>query len=201
MEGDTMSDLEFEYRQYLRKQERKQNRGKRGRDSERMKTYRAEWAFLSQVDNKEFKDIKEAQKVAKRIYKTKTWQKLWKEGIDKDVTRLFFSEIPVEMKQRNTGRGTAGFTNGNKVVLDTKVGLNMYTLLHELSHCLGHMHHGRSFRRTVVALVGTFMGAKAKKILKAEFKKAKLSYGKPRKPLDFEAWKASRERMLKIQKG
>ena len=41
--------LEFEYRQYLRKQERKQNRGKRGRDSERMKTYRAEWAFLSQV--------------------------------------------------------------------------------------------------------------------------------------------------------
>lgn len=191
---------EIEYKTYLLKHEKKQNRGaKRTQDSERLKTYRAEWAFLSQFNAPEFKDLAEAQKYAKKIYKSKTWQKLWSEGINKDVTRMFASNPGIVAKQRSSGRGTAGHTNGYTVTLDTKVGLNVYTLLHELSHCLGHMHHGRSFRQCLLKLVSRFMGREAASILKAEFKKAKLACGEPRKPLTFEQWKAARDRMSKMR--
>ncbi len=192
---------EIEYKTYLLKHEKKQNKGRRGQDSERLKTYRAEWAFQSQFDVPEFKDLAEAQKYAKKIYKSKTWSKLWQEGVNGDVTRIFASNPSIVAKQRSSGRGTAGFTNGYTVTLDTKVGLNVYTLLHELSHCLGHMHHGRSFRQCLLKLVSRFMGREAASILKAEFKKAKLACGEPRKPLTFEQWKAARDRMEKIRNG
>ena len=59
---------EIEYKTYLLKHEKKQNRGaKRSQDSERLKTYRAEWAFLSQYDAPEFKALAEAHKYAQKI--------------------------------------------------------------------------------------------------------------------------------------
>tara|TARA_B100002019_G_scaffold272380_1_gene267546 strand:- start:2319 stop:2918 length:600 start_codon:yes stop_codon:yes gene_type:complete len=188
------------YNEYLSRHRRKQNRGANGtRDSERSKTYSAEFKMLSMIDNPTFKDIPEAQRCAKKIYKSKTWQKLWRESTNSDVTRLFFSTPEVVAKFKNSGRGTAGFTDGQKVTLDTRVGLNKYTLLHELTHCLGHMHHGRSFRYTLLKMVGAFMGAKEKKILASEFKKRKLAYGKAKKPLEFEQWKEMRNRLEKIR--
>ena len=105
----------------------------------------------------------------------------------------------VVLKERNTGRGTAGWTDGWSVVLDSKAGLDEYTLLHELAHCLGHMHHGRSFRRALLELVGAFIGADAKKILKEEFAKRKLKCGKARQPLTYTQWKAARNKMEKIR--
>lgn len=183
----------IEYQTYLLKHEAKQNRGaKLSQDSERLKTYRAEWAFQRQYSVREFNDLAEAQKFAKKIYKSKTWQKLWS---DSDATRMKATNPGVVAKQRSSGRGTAGHTNGYTVTLDMKVGLNDYTLLHELAHCLGHMHHGRSFRKTLLALVSRFMGRDAASILKAEFKKAKLACGEARKPLTYEQWKAARDRM------
>ena len=193
---------QLEYKTYLLKHKAKQNKGAgRSRDSERSKCYSAEFAMQRRCAKKipEFKDIKEAQKFAKKIYKSKTWQKLWRESTNNDVTRLFFSTPEVVSKFKNSGRGTAGFTNGQKVTLDTRVGLNKYTLLHELTHCLGHMHHGRSFRYTLLKMVGAFMGAKEKKILASEFKKRKLAYGKAKKPLEFEQWKEMRNRLEKIR--
>jgi hypothetical protein len=87
------------------------------------------------------------------------------------------------------------------VTLDSRAGLDEYTLLHELAHCLGHMHHGRSFRRALLELVGGFMGTEAKKTLKEEFKKRKLSFGDARKPMEFEQWRASVQRMEKMRNG
>ena len=49
------------YNEYLSRQRRKQNRGAWGtRDSERGKTYSAEFEMLSMIDNPTFKDIEEA---------------------------------------------------------------------------------------------------------------------------------------------
>ena len=193
---------QLEYKTYLLKHAAKQNRGAKGsRDSERAKCYSAEWAFQSRVKLPQFKDIKEAQKFAKKIYKSKTWQKLWNQSIEGDVTRLFASNPKVVQKARSSGRGTAGHTNGYTVTLDSIAGFDAYTLIHELTHCLGHMHHGRSFRKTLLSMVGVFLGAEHKKVLKEEFKKRKLSFGEARKPLSYEQWMSAKERMEKMRNG
>ena len=190
--------MELEYQEYLVEHKRKQNRGAAGRrDSEKGKTYQAEFAFQKRYKVRKFTTIEEAQKRAKQIYKTKKWQKVWK--LESRTDRDLIKQPAVVLKQRNTGRGTAGWTDGWAVILDSKAGLDEYTLLHELAHCLGHMHHGRSFRRALVELVGAFIGTDAKKILKEEFAKRKLKCGAARKPLTYTQWKAARKRMEKIR--
>lgn len=197
-----MTYLEIKYDDYLRRHRRNQNKGARGTtDSERKKTYQAEFAYEKQVKGEilKFKDIEEVRKYAKKIYRSKTWQKLYMESLKENVT-IFHSGAPqIVAKQRSTGRGTAGWTNGHKVTLDNKVGLNLYVLLHELTHCLGHMHHGRSFRKTLLKLVSAFLGVKHREILKKEFRDRKLSYGEAREPMSFETWKSAREKMLKAK--
>lgn len=188
----------LEYATYLLKHEQKQNRGEKCKDSERLKTYRAEWMFQRQIQDVEFADLKEAQKFAKKIYKSKTWQKLWKESVENNVAKLFDSNPRVvAMSKRN--KKLSGFTNGRTVTL-AKTGLNKYTLLHELAHCLGHMHHGRSFRQCLLKLVGAFMGAEEKAILKNEFKRKGLACGNARKPLTYEKWLEAKKRMEKLRK-
>lgn len=188
----------LEYQTYLLKHEQKQNRGEKSRDSQRGKTYQAEWLFQRQVDCQNFKSIEDAQKCAKKIYKSKTWQKLWKESVENNVAKIFdASPMVVEMSNRN--KTLSGFTNGRTVTL-AKTGLNKYTLLHELAHCLGHMHHGRSFRQCLLKLVGAFMGAEEKAILKNEFKRKGLACGNARKPLTYEKWLEAKKRMEKLRK-
>ena len=192
------------YDAYLKKHKAKQNRGAQGTtDSERNKCYKAEHAMLRAMPLvKQFKDIKEAQKFAQKIYKTKTWQKLFAQSRDLDISKVFDTpNVPVELKSRSTGRGTAGWTTGRKVVLDKHVGMDAYTLVHELTHCLGHMHHGRSFRKTLLGMVGVFLGADYKKELKAQFKKQKLAFGDAREPMSFEQYRASVIRMEKMRNG
>ena len=190
--------LKLLYAEYKRKHSHKQNRGAAGRvDSEKSKTYQAEFAFQKRVKVKEFENLKEAQKRAKQIYATKKWQKVWK--LESRTDRDLMKQPAVVLKERNTGRGTAGWTDGWSVTLDSKAGLDEYTLLHELTHCLGHMHHGRSFRRALLELVGAFIGSDAKKILKEEFTKRKLKYGKARQPLTFAQWNAARKKMEMIR--
>lgn len=197
-EYPTYGSDEYLYNQYLRKHINKQNKGSRGQDSERQKTYRAEWTFQSKVTNPEFSSIEEAQKFAKTIYKSKTWVKLWNKSIEDDVGRIFGAQPKVVAMGSRTKK-LSGHTDGFTVSLDLVTGLNKYTLLHELAHCLGHMHHGRSFRQCLLSLVGAFMGGNEKKILKEEFKRAKLKCGDARKPQSFEVWMASKKKMEQLR--
>ena len=180
----------IEYQTYLLKHSRKQNKGAVGNDTEKTKTYTAEWRFEQQLRNKikDFGNIVEAQKYATKVVKSKTWRKLLDE---KDRS---LSTVNVVAKKRSTGRNTAGWARGNTVTLDMMCGLDEYTLLHEMAHCLGNWHHGRSFRRDLLKLVSRFMGSDAAKTLKASFKESKLPCGEPRKPLSFDAWQAARAR-------
>ena len=197
----TWGSLEFKYNQYLSKHKAKQNKGAKGsRDSETTKTYEAEWAFVKLVNNPEFKDIKEAQRYAKKLYKTKTWIKLWQKSVESDVGRIFSAQ-PEVVAMQSKSKKFSGLTNGTTVSLCTITGMGKYVLLHELAHCLGHMHHGRSFRQCVLSLVGQFMGANEKKLLKAEFKKRKLACGEAKKPQTFEQWSAAYKRMENMRKS
>ena len=197
-----------QYNEYLREHQVKQNKGARGRDSERLKTYRAEWAFHETNGyGIEFESIEQVQKYINKITKSKTYRKLWQEAYEsrkeKDFGAIFRgTQVSVSAKQRN-GAGNAGlaYVEQNRIVLDTKTGMNEYTVLHELAHCVGHPHHGRSFRRTLVKLTSRFMGTAAANALKVEFKERNLPYGDARKPKTFDQWMAAKIRMESIRNG
>jgi len=190
---------EHYYNEYLRNHAKKQNKGSRGKDSERQKTYEAEWRYqANHGSGREFTDINEVQKYVDKITKSKTYSKLVAEG--SNIERLFTNNrVKVATKYRNTGRGTAGRATQGHITLDTKVGMNEYTVLHELAHCVGHWHHGRSFRRCLLKLVSRFMSAADAQFLKEEFKAGKLSVGNARKPMTFDQWIASKNRMEKMR--
>ena len=191
------------YTLYTEKHARNQNKGAtwcglRQKDTERSKTYEAEWTFQSKITNPEFTSIKDAEKFAKKVYKSKTWSNLWAKSVEEDVGRIF-NNYPTVVQSKSRSKKLAGSTDGKVVSLDLISGLNVYTLLHELAHTLGHMHHGRSFRQTLLTLVGQFMGAKEKKTLKEEFKKKKLHSGDAKKPQEFDKWVETKERLEKMR--
>lgn len=194
------------YNLYLQKHKAKQNKGEMGKDSERLKTYKAEWAFTSSNGSGiEFDNIEQVQKYVNKVTQSKTYGKLWLDVYEsrkgKDYGAILRgTKVSVASKKRN-GSGVAGmaYVRENHIVLDTKTGMNEYTVLHELAHCLGHMHHGRSFRKDLLRLVSRFIGTDASKKLKEEFKKAKLACGEPRKPMSFDQWVAAKNKMTKIR--
>jgi len=182
------------YIDYLQKQKMGQNKGSYGKDSEKTKTYKCEWAFQREYGKiKDFDTIRQAQKRCDQITQSDTWKKLRAEH-NRSV-----ADVIVKSKARNTGRKTAGWACGNTITLDMIVGLDEYTLIHEMAHCLGNWHHGRQFRRDLLKLVSRFMGRDAATILKAKFKEKKLACGEPRKPLSFEKWIEAKERMTKMR--
>jgi putative metallohydrolase (TIGR04338 family) len=191
--------IEDQYNEYLRKHQAKQNKGARGKDSERQKTYEAEWRYqANHGSGREFTDINEVQKYVDKITKSKTYSKLVAEG--SNIERLFTSNrVKVATKYRNTGRGTAGLATQGHITLDTKVGMNEYTVLHELAHCVGHWHHGRSFRQCLLKLVSRFMSSADAQFLKEEFKAGKLPVGNARKPMSFDQWVTTKTRMEKMR--
>lgn len=171
------------YREYLMEHRRRQNKGAYGKDSEQSKVYKAEWAIKG-LNKDKFKSIQEAEKYTKRILKSKTWAK---------VSRRKHVAI-VEMK--NVSGGLAGFCEYGGVIKLKPRYMSKYVLLHELAHAAGHYHHGRSFRQVLLKLTGQFMGREWADKLKAEFKKRKLAYGEPRKPLTEAQWNARRRRLV-----
>lgn len=189
-----MVDLKNQYQHYLMRQRASDNKGARGKDSEKTKTYKCEWAFQREYGKiKQFDTIRQAQKRCDQITQSDTWKKL---RLEKDRKVM---DVTVKSKARNTGRKTAGWARGNTITLDMIVGLDEYTLIHEMTHCLGNWHHGRSFRRDLLKLVSRFMGRDAATILKAKFKEKKLACGEPRKPMSFDKWVDAKMRMTKMR--
>lgn len=202
--------IQDKYNTYLRNHSNKQDKGLlNGRDSERLKTYRAEWALSETYGyGIEFNSIEEVQKYVNKVTGSKTYTALWLEAYEsrkgKDIGAILRgTDVQVSGKAARNGEGNAGFAyiEENRIVLDTHTGMNEYTVLHELAHCVGYGHHGRSFRKTIVKLTSRFMGVAAANALKAEFKARKLSYGEARKPKTFDQWVAAKSRMESIRNG
>lgn len=161
--GMTM-DLAEKYSQYIARKVTVIKTGRSNgsyRDSNRQKVYQSEWAFQKQVQIKKFATFKDAERRMKQITNSKLW---------KDLAGGKF--VYLEQKRDMGGRSrTAGRAHwSGKIDLCPTHGMDEYTLLHELAHQAGAMHHDVKFRKILLRLVSRFMGTEAASILKKEFK-------------------------------
>jgi len=189
------------YLNYLGKMKNKlalSNKGKTAHtDSQRSKVYRAEWSFERKNFESihRFSSIKEAIAYANKVVKSATWQKV-KGPIGNDIQTL-------EVRARKIGSRTAGLAYWNGIIeLNPEFGFNEYTLLHELAHSAGYMHHDGSFVECLLKLVSRFMGPNLAKELKSEFKNKKVKLKVPTPKIKMpDEWIVGYERMKKAREA
>jgi hypothetical protein len=156
------------------------------RDSERTKTYQAEWKFEREHPSMlgDLKDFKEVEAFVKQVTASKTWEK---------VSR-YHGKVRV-IKGRDMGCRAAfmGRSHGSWIEISPAFDYCKYIVLHELAHSAGYMHHHVTFRECLLKLVSRFLGREAAKILKANFKENGLRVT-PAKPKDPVAWLSAANR-------
>lgn len=185
-------DTATKYSVYIQKKLRAKKYGRTAyKDSTKTKVYESEWAFQKQVKIKKFADYNEARKYMKNILKSKTWESV--------VTSRGCSDPFLIEKKKVSNERTAGVSWGHKIQLSSQCGLDQYTLLHELAHSAGYMHHDVSFRQCLLKLVSRFMGREAAKILKTEFKKNGLKMTLKNKIMTPEQWYESYIKMKRLR--
>ena len=169
--GKMGNDLANKYANYVDKKLRQIKRNRvslTATDSGRSKVYQSEFAVQRKYPESSTNlSEKEASKYFKRIVKSKTYQSLCgQSGVTNPSLRF--------MKASSNPRvaGTAGW-NG-VISLRPGCGTNKYTIIHELAHTAGNMHHDVGFRQTLVKLVSRFLGTDMAKDLKKEFRSRKL---------------------------
>ena len=156
------------YLDYQTKRERTIKRGRAAfKDSEKSKLYEAEWAWMRDLKKhglsyKQFDSYEEANKRLKQITKSKLWKELTANKGHRDVYLI--------EKKNVRNAATAGMSWGYKIQLDRNCGLQEKTLIHELAHSSGNMHHGLGFRLDHVKLVSRFMGREHAKLLKKSYR-------------------------------
>lgn len=182
-------EVASKYSDYLSKKQYQVRTGRTAySDSTRSKTYKAEWDFERNNKDliKRFATEREAQQAFKNVLKSKLWSQLT------DRTNI-------KLVVRNMGSRTAGRAYYGQIELCASKGMTMYTLLHELAHAAGHMHHDVSFRTTLVKLVSRFMGTEAAKQLKKTFRAHKLKMTVSSKILEPNEWLANYEKMKNVR--
>ena len=192
--GKMGNDLANKYANYVGKKlsQIKRNRvSLSGTDSGRSKVYQSEFAVQrkfpeSSVDMTE----KECEKYFKRIVNSKTYQALAEKG-NKNPSLRF-------MKASNNAR-VAGQATNTGVALRPGCGTNKYTIIHELAHTAGNMHHDVGFRQTLVKLVSRFLGTEMAKELKKEFKSRKLKMTISQNIQSPLKWLESYQKMQKVR--
>ena len=148
------------------------------RDSAKTKVYRSEWEFIRTLGSGiKFATQKEADTYLKRVVASKTYEKL----------RGNKNAYVVMTQRRRSVYAGRAYWDG-KITLDSACGMNEYTLLHELAHQCGNMHHDVSFRQAVVALVSRFMGRAQAKVREKTFKDFGLKMKLRTKVRDPEVW-------------
>lgn len=182
------NDLIKKYDEYV---DRRHTIARRGRsankDSEMSKVYKAEFAFAARlrengISNTTYADIEEANKMMRRVMKSKAWESINHGSANINLVYSGrFSQI-------------AGNASYGTITLG-RFGLNLYTLLHEMAHCAGHMHHDVSFRQALVRLVSRFMGTVAAELLKKSFKDQGLKMHRKMNIMGPEEWLGSYNKM------
>lgn len=145
---------------YLAYRQKRINTVRRGRtaykDSMQSRVYEAETQYSHNCgEGERFKTIEECDRYVQRITKSKLWKEL---SGGKSIT-----------VSSSAMRRYAGIAYGSHIKLAPS-GFNQYTILHELAHCCGNMHHDVSFRQDLLKLVSRFIGRDNAKTLKFAFK-------------------------------
>lgn len=147
------------------------------RDSERQKTYNAEFSFEADFSHvRERMDFKDCQKFVKRVMKSKLWEEFANKKCE--MHRIDRAPTNVTIVEFNS-KSWAGVCYGNLIKLDKITGMNKYVILHELAHAAGFGHHDYRFRWALLKLVSRFLGQSEAKGLKKSFREHKLRYTKP----------------------
>lgn len=189
VEGMTL-DLLSKYDDYrTRKLQLSRTGRSSSKDSQRSKVYESEWAFRSQYVPKTFKDAKEARNYVNRILRSKLWSQVDEAG--KEVTLL--------VNENRAIRTYAGRAHWDGTLELSIHGMDEYTVLHELAHLAGHMHHDVGFCQTLLKLVSRFMGREPAKILRSEMKSRRVKIAlntNIKEPAD---WLRDYQRMQKVR--
>ena len=184
-------DNAVQYAQYVEKKTQQKKTGRTAnKDSSKSKVYQAEWKFQAVYDQDAPLTEIEAIKFVGRITKSKLWKEL-----------ANGKEIYVEMmKDMGHHAAVAGRAYGTRIKLAPRHATK-YTILHELAHCAGCMHHDVTFRQKLVKLVSRFMGVEPAKQLKTEFKKAGLKMSVRSKILSPTEWLEAKNKMKKLREN
>lgn len=186
-------DVIDSYRRYCSRLESKNFNARMGRtafsDSRRRQLYKAEFKFIHLHGTLGRITLEQAQEIIEDVYYSPEWAQFG----NNIRTRI---KPTVEVKRIRY----AGFAQHNRIVLDVTVGMNVYTLLHELAHTAGHAHHDVSFRRCLVAFVKRFDQAKGRE-LERIFKENGLQMKLPteKKPQDFATWLKKYQHMTQVR--
>ena len=190
--------LDLEYNTYCLNFSAKQNKGTRTRDSEKNKVYKAEHRAESQfTSNYRMHSIEDVQTLVNRIQKSEVFA-----GHKPKIGPQYFNRpIKVIPIRSNRYAGEAFYYNRELKISTTEApgSMMLYTVIHEMAHMAGKLHHGRTFRNCLLDLVKEFMSDEDHDILLAEFKKGKLQVGPEKKPKTYEQWLANRIRMEKVR--
>ena len=195
---DWSNDTIQKYVNYVMKRERTIKRGRAAfKDSERSKLYKAEWAWIRDLKKhglsfKQFDNYEQAEKRLKQITKSKLWKELTANKGHRDVYLI--------SKKNVSNPATAGLSWGYKIQLDPNCGLQEKTLIHELAHSSGNMHHGLGFRIDHVKLVSRFMGREHAKLLKKSYRAHGLKMNLKQKVKTPDEWLASYNKMIEMRK-
>jgi len=190
-------ELIRKYLDYRMKRERTIERGRAAfKDSERTKLYEAEWAWAREMIKRGltcqvFDSYDEARKRLKQILKSKLWAELTKTKGHRSVSLI--------EKKNVANSATAGVSWGHTIQLDRNCGMNEMTLIHELAHSAGNMHHGLSFRLDHIKLVSRFMGREHAKLLKKCYRAQGLKMNMKQKVKTPDEWLASYNKMMEIR--
>jgi hypothetical protein len=180
-------------RQYAAYVEKKKEQTKTGRsakkDSTKTKVYEAEYDYevKCSADIGDYLTKEQAVKYVKRITKSQLWAELTG---GKPITVSFFKEL--------ANPSTAGLAFGRSIKLAPSC-ITKHVILHELTHCAGHMHHDVEFRKCLVRMVSRFIGRRPSNVLKNNFKNIGLKMSKKKTILSPEAWLASKEKMKRLR--
>ena len=192
----SISDLE--YNTYCLKFASDQNKGSRTRDSEKAKVYLAEHHAENQfTSNYRMHSIEDVQALVDRIQKSEVFA-----GHRPKIGSQYFNRpIKVIPTRSNRWAGEAFYYERELKISTTELcgAMMLYTVIHEMAHMAGNLHHGRTFRNCLLDLVKEFMSDEDHDILLAEFKKSKLQVGAAKKPKTYKQWKANRVRMEKVR--
>lgn len=156
------------------------------RDSEKTKTYSAEWKLESEHPELigPLENFKEVEKFVKQVTASKTWE---------NVSRYHGKVRVVQSRNMGSRASYMGRSHGSWIEISPAFEFNKYIVLHELAHSAGYAHHHVTFRQALLKLVSRFLGRKTAAILKANFKEQGLRVT-PSKPKDPASWLKAVER-------
>jgi len=166
-------------------------RPRRPRDTQQQRLYDAE-KFL-RTEGRQFQSIDEIQTYIDRLVAEAWWGRRYR-------------RVKINIKMGRAGSAARAYNYGNRISMP-QWAWHESIVLHEVAHLIvnqvygvdGVAGHGREFARILVGLVDHKMGKANGKALRESFRKHKVKFSLPRKPMSPEQRAAATERLAQAR--